>query len=214
MSLRPSMRITANLLYPRAGRLLPSRTPALAFARSYSDEAEAEPAPAPASAPPLLQKIQADLKAAMRAKDAARLSVLRGVLSATQNASKARKPIKTDAAVVTLLRKQKQGCADARAEFATAGRDDLVAKEDAQIAVLDEYVSGSGVEVVSADYIQRAVRDAIAALEGEKPKMSHIMKTLSAPGGALEGTSFHRSELVRIIKAEAKLVSKSQSEES
>ncbi|TGJ78301.1 hypothetical protein E0Z10_g10460 [Xylaria hypoxylon] len=189
MSLRPSMRIATNLLRPRANGLC-SRTPALTFARSYSD----------APAPPLLQKLKADLKSAMRAKDAARLSVLRAALSSTLNASKTSSPITTDVALVALLRKQARGCADARDEFAAAGRDDLVTKEEAQIAVLDEYMGGSGVEELSGDQLRAIVQDAVAGLGDEKPKMGDIMKTLLAPGGPLDGKNVEKAELARVVK--------------
>ncbi|KAI1755213.1 Yqey-like protein-domain-containing protein [Xylaria castorea] len=185
----PSMRLSTNLLRSRASGLSSYRTPVLAFARSYSD----------APAPPLLQKLKADLKAAMRAKDAARLSVLRAALSATLNASKTSSPITTDAALVALLRKQERGCAEARDEFAAAGRDDLVAKEQAQITVLEEYVAGSGVEELSTDQIRAAVGSVVAGL-GDKPKLGDVMKTLLAPGGPLDGKNVQKAELARIVK--------------
>ncbi|KAI1306855.1 Yqey-like protein-domain-containing protein [Xylaria venustula] len=191
MSLRSSMRIATSTLRPRAGVQPSSRTASLAFTRSYSD----------APAPPLLQKLKADLKTAMRAKDAARLSVLRAALSATLNASKTASPITTDAALVALLRKQSRGCADARDEFAAAGRDDLVAKEEAQIAVLREYVSGSGVEELSGDDIRALVRDVVAGLGGgEKPKLGDVMKTILAPGGPLDGKNVEKAEVARAVK--------------
>ncbi|KAI1133767.1 Yqey-like protein-domain-containing protein [Nemania abortiva] len=189
MSLRPSTRIAANmLLRPR----VTGRSPVLActFARGYSDDAPA---------PPLLQKLKADLKTAMRAKDAARLSVLRGALSATLNASKTLNPVKTDAALVALLRKQARASADARAEFAAAWREDLVAKEDAQIAVLEEYIAGSGVEVIEGDELEALVKDVVAGLN-DTPKMGNVMKVFNAPDGPLEGKTVDRAELVRVIK--------------
>ncbi len=183
------MRIATNLLRPRASGL-PSRTPALALARSYSD----------APAPPLLQKLKADLKTAMRAKDAARLSVLRAALSSTLNASKTPSPITTDVALVALLRKQARGCAEARDEFAAAGRDDLAVKEAAQIAVLDEYMAGSGVEELSGDQLRTVVRDVVAGFGDEKPKLGDVMKTLLAPGGPLDGKNVQKAEVARVVK--------------
>ncbi|KAI0815774.1 Yqey-like protein-domain-containing protein [Xylaria sp. FL0064] len=181
--LRPSTRIATNLLRPR--------TPVLTLARSYSD----------APAPPLLQKLKGDLKAAMRAKDAARLTVLRAALASTLNASKTSSPVTTDAALVALLRKQAQGCADARDEFAAAGREDLAAKENAQISVLDEYVAGSGVEELSGDELRAVVSDVVAGLGGgEKPKLGDIMKTLLAPGGPLDGKTVEKAEVARVVK--------------
>ncbi|KAI0542989.1 Yqey-like protein-domain-containing protein [Xylaria digitata] len=189
MSLRPSIRMATNLLRPRASGLS-SHTSALPLVRSYSD----------APAPPLLQKLKADLKTAMRAKDAARLSVLRAALSSTLNASKTSSPITTDAALVVLLRKQARGCAEARDEFAAAGRNDLASKEEAQISVLGEYVEGSGVEELGGDQLLSFVREVVAGLGDEKPKMGDIMKTLLAPGGPLDGKNVEKAELARVVK--------------
>ena len=110
-------------------------------------------------APPLLQKLKGDLKAAMRAKDAARLTVLRSVLSATLNASKTASPIATDAQLVALLKKTRASSLEAAGEFTAAGRADLADGERAQIAVLDEYVAGSGVQELDGN----ALRDIVAA---------------------------------------------------
>ncbi|KAI0430168.1 Yqey-like protein-domain-containing protein [Xylaria sp. FL1042] len=190
MSLRPSTRIATNLLRPQASRPA-SCTSAFAFSRSYSD----------APAPPLLQKLKADLKTAMRAKDTARLSVLRAALSSALNASKTSSPITTDAALVALLRKQARGCADARDEFAAAGREDLVAKENAQISVLDEYMTSSGVEELSGDELRAVVKDVVAGLgSGEKPRLGDVMKTLLAPGGPLDGKTVEKADLARVVK--------------
>jgi uncharacterized protein YqeY len=190
--------MATNLLRPRASGLLSSSSPhtlAALFARSYSSS--------DLPAPPLLQKLKADLKAAMRAKDAARLSVLRATLATTLNASKTSTPITTDAALVAMLRKQARDCADAKTEFAAAGRDDLVAKEDAQISVLGEYLAGSGVEELDGDKLRALVRDAVATLslaEDKKPKFGELMKILLAPSGPLDGKNVDKAELARVVK--------------
>ncbi|KAI1816896.1 GatB/YqeY domain-containing protein [Poronia punctata] len=194
---------TTNLLRPRA---IP-RIPAALF-RPYSDSSSSSssssstPPPAP---PPLLQKLKNDLKTAMRAKDTARLSVLRTILSATLNASKTSSPITTDAALVSLIRKQARSATDARGEFAAAGRQDLVEKEDAQIRVLEGYVQGSGVEELSGEGLIKIVRDVVGK-EKEKEggggkTIGGIMKVLlKSPGGPLEGKNVEKGELVRVVK--------------
>src|ERR1051326_7942459 len=52
---------------------------------------------------PTLSRLREDLKTAMRAKDAARLSVLRAVLANITNASKTNAPVKDDLALLALL---------------------------------------------------------------------------------------------------------------
>ncbi|KAI1258390.1 Yqey-like protein-domain-containing protein [Xylariaceae sp. FL1019] len=164
--------------------------PVAIILRPYSD--------ATAPAPPLLQKLKADLKTAMRAKDAARLSVLRAALASTLNASKTASPITTDAALVALLRKQARACSDARAEFAAAGRDDLVQKEDAQVTILDEYVAGSGVEELEPEKLRGIVQEALTGQAGAR--MGEVMKSLLAPGGPLDGKNVEKAELARLVK--------------
>ncbi|KAI0406122.1 Yqey-like protein-domain-containing protein [Xylaria palmicola] len=183
-------RLPSSLLRPR---VVPIPVLAPTMIRAYSDAAP------PPAAPPLLQKLKTDLKGAMRAKDAARLSVLRAALAATLNASKTASPVTTDAALVALLRRQARGCAEARDEFAAAGRADLADKEAAQLAVLGEYLAGSGVEELGGDRLRGLVADAAAAL-GEAPRMGDVMKALLAPGGPLDGKDVEKAELARVVK--------------
>src|SRR3954471_6261859 len=70
---------------------------------------------APAS--PLLSKLRTDLKSAMRAKDTARLSVLRSLLADITNASKTSSPITNDVALLALLRKRISASQTATDEF-------------------------------------------------------------------------------------------------
>lgn len=142
----------------------------------------------------------------MRAKDAPRLSIIRGILSATNNASKTASPITTDAQLVGLLRKTRAASEEAAAEFRAAGRQDLVDREDAQMAVVDEYVAGSGVEELSEDALRTVVAGVVTAMtsepavEGGKAKMGDVMKKLLAPGGPLDGKSVEKAELAKVVK--------------
>ncbi|KAK3318383.1 Yqey-like protein-domain-containing protein [Apodospora peruviana] len=161
--------------------------------RAYSSE------PAP---PPLLAKMKGDLKAAMRAKDATRLAVLRAILAATLNASKTASPIKTDAQLVALLRKTARASQEAVDGFRNAGREDLVEKEDAQIKVLLEYVSESGItsvdEAALREMATQSKVDIVA--DGANVNVGELMKRLLAPGGPLEGKYFEKATLAKIAK--------------
>lgn len=167
------------------------------LARSYSSDAAA-------TTPPLLQKLKGDLKAAMRAKDANRLSVLRAVMSANLNASKTASPIRTDVQLVALMRKIAKGAEDAAAEARAAGRQDLVDKEAAQMAILDEYMQGSGVATLGEAELHAAVESAVqdvkaAGAEG-KSIMGDAMKKLNA---ALEGKDVDKKALADMVKKAA-----------
>ncbi|KAK1255819.1 hypothetical protein MKX07_008078 [Trichoderma sp. CBMAI-0711] len=161
--------------------------------RSYSADADAPP--------PLLQKLKGELKAAMRAKDAPRLSVLRSIMSANLNASKTTSPIHTDVQLVALIRKLQKSAQDAVADARAAGRDDLVQKENQQISILDEYIAASGVQTMGEAEIRVLINEAIEAAKGAgaagKSLMGDVMKRVN---GALEGKDVDRKSVAALVK--------------
>ena len=167
----------------------------LRFARPYSSEA---------TQPPLFTKIKCDLKNAMKAKDTARLNVLRSVISAVNNASKTSSPIKTDIQLLALLRKTARSSQDAVQEFQGAGRQDLVDKEEAQIRVLEEYMESSGVESVGEEELRKIIVSTIAELKagGGKAMAGDVSKKLFAPGGTLSGKDYDSKKAAEIVKQE------------
>ncbi|KAI2781911.1 GatB/YqeY domain-containing protein [Daldinia loculata] len=210
-SLRPFNRVAEQLrLRTRIAYPYPSTTPTTSgflsrrcSARFYSSE-EAPPPP------PLLQKIKGDLKTAMRAKDAPRLTAIRSVLSAVLNASKTASPITTDAQLVALLRKSQRASDDAAAEFQAAGRQDLVDKERTQVAILGEYVAASGFRETSEAELRAIVAGVLTAMTSEAaasvpptadtPPFGDVMKTLLAPAGPLDGKDVDKAQLAKIVK--------------
>lgn len=151
--------------------------------------------------PPLFQKLKTDIKTAMRAKDAQRLAVLRAITSATLNASKTASPIRTDAQLVALIRRAQKASRDAVAEFRTAARDDLAAKEEEQIAIMDEYVAASGVQTLGEAELRALVGDAVAQARdagvAAKGLVGDVMKRL---GASLQGKDVNRKELAQLVK--------------
>lgn len=164
--------------------------------RQYS--AEASPTP------PLLAKIKTDLKTAMKAKDAARLSVLRTILSATNNAAKTSSPIKTDVQLVQLLRKTARSNQEAAEEARAAGREDLIEKEEAQVKIIDEYIAGSGVQTLGKDEIRAIVEKVISEIKNDgvddKRVSGEIFKRLMSKDGPLDGKEVDRTEIAQIAK--------------
>ncbi|OTB03295.1 hypothetical protein M426DRAFT_321863 [Hypoxylon sp. CI-4A] len=195
-ALRPCTRVVAERILLRTRFTLPTGSIRCSSARFYSS---GEP-----PAPPLLQKLKADLKTAMRAKDAPRLTAIRSILSATLNASKTASPIATDAQLVALLRRTARSSTDASAAFQAAGRQDLVDKEAAQVAVLEEYIAQSGVEEVSEDQLRVVVAGVVTALTSEgaetKVRFGDVMKKLLAPGGPLDGKNVEKAQLAGVVK--------------
>lgn len=125
-------------------------------------------------------QIKTDLKAAMRAKDAPRLSVLRSVLAASNDAAKQDKEIKTDEQVIELLMKTASGIEQAVEEAKKANRPDLVQKEEAQMQVVDEYVAKSGIVVMSEEEITAILEARLAELGAAEKLGTSTRNTLSA----------------------------------
>jgi len=125
---------------------------------------------------PLNEQIAADLTAAMKAKDATRLSALRMLKAAVMNKGMVEKGRDLEDAevlqVVASLVKQRR---DSVEQFAKAGRTDLVDKETAEIAILEHYLPPA----VSAEEIEAAVDAAIAETGATSVKdMGKVMKAV------------------------------------
>lgn len=150
-----------------------------------------------APAPPLLQKLRNDLKTAMREKDKSRLNVVRAILSDVTNAAKTASPVRTDVQILAMLRKRVATSTASRQEFVDAGRQDLQEREDAEIAVMQSYAHT--VKTMSDDDLCASIDRAIQQ-SSEKPNLGHVIKTLTAPGGELDGKAFERSSLARLVK--------------
>ncbi|KAK6396926.1 hypothetical protein LTR65_007424 [Meristemomyces frigidus] len=149
----------------------------------------------------MLLKLRTDLKTAMKAKDASRLSVLRALLAEVTNSAKTSTPIKTDMQLLSILRKRAAAAKTARAEFESAGRQDLVEQEDKQAAIIEEYAGG--VETTS----ESDIRDAVSKVVGEvkaaaagKVNMGDVLKKLLAPGGSLDGKPVEKSQVAKAVK--------------
>ena len=197
MAARLPARVFTALGQPAIRQIRPTQklsVQCLRFAQPYSSEA---------SQPPLFTKLKCDLKNAMKAKDTARLSVLRGVISAVNNASKTSSPVKTDVQLLGLLRKTARSSQDAVAEFQNAGRSDLVDKEEAQIRVLQEYMQASEVESVSDEDLRAVVAATIAEVQAEGGKVAtgEVMKRLNSK---LKGKDFDAKQAAEIVKNETK----------
>lgn len=102
-------------------------------------------------------RLQSDINAAMRAGDKARLGVLRLANAAIKQREIDSRRTLDDAGVQAVIEKMIKQGKDAAAQFESAGRTDLAAKENAEIAYLDEYMP----EPLSAASIAALVDDVI-----------------------------------------------------
>jgi uncharacterized protein YqeY len=132
----------------------------------------------------LKDRITEDMKAAMRAKDAERLSTIRMLLAACKQREVDERITLDDAAVVSIVDKLIKQRKDAVAAYAQAGRSDLVDKESAEIRVLEGYLP----QRLSADEIAAQVTALIAELGASGPgDMGRVMAAAKAKlGGQAE----------------------------
>jgi uncharacterized protein YqeY len=139
-------------------------------------------------------EVSAAITDAMRRKDAARLSALRMLKAAFMNREVEKGRALDDGEarqVVQLLVKQRR---DSIEQFAKGGRQDLVDKETAEIAVLEAYLP----PVADPALIDRAVAEAIAETGAASAKdMGRVMKAAMArlAGQTVDGKAIN--ELVR-----------------
>ncbi len=125
----------------------------------------------------LKDKIISDMTAAMKAKDAARTSTLRMVKAAIMHREKEGGGELSDEDVLKLLRSQVKQRRDSVEQYQKAGRQDLVDKETAEIAVVEEYLP----QAASEAEVEQAVIDAIAETGATSMKdMGGVMKTAMA----------------------------------
>ena len=125
----------------------------------------------------LKDRIQDDMKAAMRAKDADRLSTIRMLLAAMKQREVDERIVLDDAAVVGIVDKLIKQRRDSIAAFEQAARADLVAKEAAEVGVLQAYLPAR----LSADEVAAAVAELVAELGASGPgDMGRVMAAAKA----------------------------------
>ena len=88
----------------------------------------------------LKEQITEDMKAAMRAKEADRLSTIRMLLAAMKQKEVDERVTLDDAMVIAIVDKLIKQRKDSIAAFQQAGRTDLVDKEAAEVTVLEAYL--------------------------------------------------------------------------
>ena len=100
----------------------------------------------------LKERITEDMKAAMRAKDAARLLTIRGLLAAMKQREVDERIELDDAAVIAIVDKLVKQRKDSIQQFGAGGRQDLVDKESAELKVLEGYLPARlGADEIAAE---------------------------------------------------------------
>lgn len=107
----------------------------------------------------LRERLHEDTTAAMRSGDALRRDVLRMAQSAIYNAEKAKRTTLSDDDVQAILAREVKTRRESVEAFRDGGREDLAAKEEAEIAILGDYLP----EALSEEELRALVDEAIAA---------------------------------------------------
>ena len=136
----------------------------------------------------LSQRIDSDIKEAMRAKDTTKLSVLRMLKSALKYGAIAKSGAEAelnDAEAAQVIRKQARQRQDSIESFEKGGRAELAEKEKEELAILNGYLP----QPMSSDEISKVVRETIAeAGATSRAQMGAVMKALQAKvAGRVDG---------------------------
>jgi uncharacterized protein YqeY len=136
----------------------------------------------------LLERISQEIKTAMLAKDADRLSTLR-LLKSALGYVQIEKKVETlpDAEVIAVVQKEIKKRRDSIEQFTNGGRPELAAKETAEIAVLETFLP----QALSADELELLVRSTIQELGAtSKKEMGAVIKSVQAKAaGRADGKS-------------------------
>jgi uncharacterized protein YqeY len=144
----------------------------------------------------IAQRIQDDLKTAVRAQDKPRISTLRMVLNALKNAELEEREELTDEKELAVIASYARRIKESIEEFRKAAREDLIAKENGELAIVLSYLP----EQMSDDEVRREAARVIADIGAATPRdmgrvMGEMMKRFK---GKVDGGAVNRivSELL------------------
>ena len=124
----------------------------------------------------LLERLNFDLKEAMKNKDSFKLGVIRLAKGAIQLEAINKKKDLTDDEVIAIISKQIKMRKDSITEFEKAGRTDLVNQYNDEVKILNEYMP----EQFSIEEINKIIDDAFIKINPTSPKdMGLLMKEIT-----------------------------------
>lgn len=125
----------------------------------------------------LRDRVNQDLMAAMKARDAARTSTLRMMKTAIKNREVELRGELQDAQAMEVLKTLVKQRRDAIEQFRKGNREDLAIKEEAEIRIIEEYLPAA----VGDEEIERVVADVIMTMGASSPReMGPVMKQCMA----------------------------------
>src|SRR5882724_5099415 len=124
----------------------------------------------------LKERITEDMKSAMRAKDAARLGAIRFLLAAIKQKEVDERVAADDAAVLAIIEKLIKQRKDSIQQFQQASRNDLVEKEQAELALLQGYLPQQTSEAELAEAVAAAIKESGASGQQAMGKVMALLK--------------------------------------
>jgi len=128
----------------------------------------------------LKERISEDMKAAMKAKETARLAAIRLLLAAIKQKEVDEQVTLDDAAIAAVIDKMLKQRKDSITQYEAANRQDLADAEKAEVEVLSAYKPAGLSEAEVAAAIAKAVADSGAAGAADMGKVMAILKPLLA----------------------------------
>ena len=127
------------------------------------------------------EQIKAGIKEAMRAKDTARRDTLRNLSAAIKQVEVDERRELSDADVEAILTKYAKQREDAIAQFKEAGRDDLVEKEEAELAIVKSFLP----EPLSDEELEALVKETAQEVGATSMRdMGKVMGAIKAKVGS------------------------------
>ena len=143
----------------------------------------------------LKERIVKDMTAAMKSKEAARLSTLRMAKAAVMNREIEKGEPLTDEELMKVLQSLVKQRRDSVEQFEKAGRAELAEKERAEIVVIEEYLP----QAATREEIEQAVAEAIA--ETGASMMKEMGAVMKAAQGRLAGRSADGRVVSEVVKS-------------
>jgi uncharacterized protein YqeY len=145
----------------------------------------------------LKEQIKSDVKDAMRAKEVVKRDTLRNIQAAIKQIEVDERRDVTDADIESIMMKYLKQREDAKTQFADAGRDDLVEKENAEIAIVKAYLP----EPMDDAELESILKEIIASVGAQS------MKDMGKVMGAAKSAIGSRADGGRINSMVKKLLS-------
>lgn len=123
------------------------------------------------------ERIESELKAAMKNKDEIRISCLRMLKAEMHNLFIQKREKLKDEDIIRVIQKQARQHNDSIEQFTKGNRDDLVTKEKKELAILESFLP----QAISQEELERIAKEVISSLGAPTPNdMGRVMKEVMA----------------------------------